>query len=1509
MILLFTALFVNAQNAVNFNSTSDLTTLFNPNATHGWTNISTGGIGNTGSIDVPSSSLDIWTNKTGYSVSGAGDVYTISAYFLNADNSGYGGLGFTTVNQNESDTYGSPLYGLGMGFHGGGGFFINNQAQTSVIWGGGNLTIGNWYQMILKVTAKGSNLYDMDFQIWNSDANGTIGSLRAEQTLNNVTNTNVGAAGTLYAYLSASGNRVTKIDNFDFSYTPPFSSAATDYFRSVASGNWSNTSTWQSSPDNSTWGAATLAPTSAATRITIQSPNTVTIDVDGQTASAIVIESGATLTNSVTNTLQVSGDWTNNGGTFNGGIGTVNFNGTSQQHIGGSSVTTFYNLTLNNSVYVELNHAITINGTLSINTTFYDGGNQITCTGTLLLNSGEFMLGSGASATTWPGFTNITINTGPWVSYAAGVAQTVATTYNTNVPIPYHYLVFEYAGTKTTASGTLTISHLWNVISTTNLSTNSTSVNLTGALSGTGSITSGSGTINIGGNWTNNGTFTCGTGTVNYNGGAQTIGNVTYNNLTLSGSGNKTFSAAEVISGTLAISGTAKAALTTGTNTTAGYLTLGGASEPSGTWGSTAAGKTHINDTYFTSSTGYVTVASGCTAGTWSGTSGTDWNDATNWCGGIPDATTNVDIPSGGNQPSIGAAGGLCRNITIESGATLTNSGTNTLNVSGNWTNNGGTFTCGTGTVNFNGTTTQTIGGASGTTFNNLSLNNSIGVDLYSATTINGTLSMNCNFFDNGNQISCTGTLQLNSGGFYLGSATSATTWPGFTNITINPGTWVGYYAGVAQTVATTYNTNVSIPYKLLAFVHTGTKTTASGTLIISQNWLVASTTNLSTNSTDVNLGGELSGTGSITSGSGTISITGNWTNNGTFTCGTGTVNYNGGAQNIGNVTYNNLTLSGSGNKTFSAAGVISGTLSINGTAKAALTAGTNTTAGYLTLGGASEPSGTWGSTAAGKTHINDTYFTSSTGYVTVASGCTAGTWSGTSSTDWNDATNWCGGIPTATTDVDIPSGGNQPSIEAAGGLCRNITIESGATLAITGTNNLTVSGTLTNNGTLNLLSDASGTATILTPGTVGGSGTTNVNQYIIYRTWYMSSPVASASPTGMAAIRSYDEATNLWSAATLPMVIGRGYSVTPPNDGTTNILFTGRTLNTGEKTIALTKNGSTSQAGFNSVGNPYPSYIDWKAVVTKNTVILETGTMWYRSKETGSFKFYTVDASGVVVPSGSTATAYIPPMQAFWVKTNTDGSTLYFEDNMRSHAAGTNPLKAPAAKNSELPLLRLQVSNGINVDEAVIYSYANATNGYDFYDSPKMMNNDAAIPEIYTTLNNQPIVINVMNSIPLDTEIGLGFVAGNATSFSMRANEISNLPSDVNVILKDYGNNGIETDLTDGVTTYEFSPATTTGDRFSIIFRTTGAVTGIPTAANDQNLLVYRNANNQIVVQIKGQLNDSYALDVYNSTGQKLASKQATAGITIMDAPQSGVYFVTVKGNGNNTTKKVVIN
>ena len=483
-----------------------------------------------------------------------------------------------------------------------------------------------------------------------------------------------------------------------------------------------------------------------------------------------------------------------------------------------------------------------------------------------------------------------------------------------------------------------------------------------------------------------------------------------------------------------------------------------------------------------------------------------------------------------------------------------------------------------------------------------------------------------------------------------------------------------------------------------------------------------------------------------------------------------------------------------------------------------------------------------------------------------------------------------------------------------------DVSIATGSVLQVSPSIGLTVNGAFTNNGILNLLSDANGTATIITKGTVS-AGTYNINQYLALprRTWYMSSPVASASPTGMDRIKSYNEATNEWAAATLPMVVGKGYSVTPPElNPPTNILFTGA-LNTGEKTIELQKDGSTSQAGFNFVGNPYPSYIDWKAVVaeTKNkpsgTSIFETGTMWYRSKIEGNFKFYTVDGAGVVVPgTPSSITAFVPPMQGFWVKTNADASTLYFEDNMRSHAGtvanpSPNALKAPAATQSELSLLRLQVSNGTNTDEAVIYSYANATDGYDFYDSPKMMNNDATIPEIYTTLNNKPMVINVMNSLPLDTEIGLAFVPGDATSFSLRASEITNLPSDVKVILKDYANNGQETDLTDGAAVYNFTPATTTGDRFSVIFRSAGSTTAVNSNTN-KGISVYSHKNG-INVTVNAELSEHATVSVFNAVGQQLVNQHLTNRSTTINGNfNPGVYVVKVSNGTANTTQKIVI-
>lgn len=200
---------------VNFNTTNTLIDEFNPNTgSTQFTNVSSGGISNTGAISVPLGSNELWATKQGYTVTGAGDVYTFSAFFKIAANSGYGGLGFIAGSPVGSlDGTGHPVKGIGMSFHGGGGSFVNNQSHTNVSWPP-DLVLGNWYKMIFTITAKGSNTYDLNFQIWNADANGTVGSLKTEKVLTNIVNNDLGQASIINIYFSAAGSRMSYIDDF-----------------------------------------------------------------------------------------------------------------------------------------------------------------------------------------------------------------------------------------------------------------------------------------------------------------------------------------------------------------------------------------------------------------------------------------------------------------------------------------------------------------------------------------------------------------------------------------------------------------------------------------------------------------------------------------------------------------------------------------------------------------------------------------------------------------------------------------------------------------------------------------------------------------------------------------------------------------------------------------------------------------------------------------------------------------------------------------------------------------------------------------------------------------------------------------------------------------------------------------------------------------------------------------------------------------------------------------------
>jgi hypothetical protein len=95
---------------------------------------------------------------------------------------------------------------------------------------------------------------------------------------------------------------------------------------------------------------------------------------------------------------------------------------------------------------------------------------------------------------------------------------------------------------------------------------------------------------------------------------------------------------------------------------------------------------------------------------------------------------------------------------------------------------------------------------------------------------------------------------------------------------------------------------------------------------------------------------------------------------------------------------------------------------------------------------------------------VKDANGCESTAYPVLVSAATLGTWIGGPTGNWSVGTNWCGGVPTSSTDVLIPSG--VMVTLSSTGECRNITLANGATLFMTGSGELTVSGDWTNNGT-----------------------------------------------------------------------------------------------------------------------------------------------------------------------------------------------------------------------------------------------------------------------------------------------------------------------------------------------------------------------------------------------------------------------------------------------------------
>lgn len=547
----------------------------------------------------------------------------------------------------------------------------------------------------------------------------------------------------------------------------------------------------------------------------------------------------------------------------------------------------------------------------------------------------------------------------------------------------------------------------------------------------------------LAGDWINNGATLNLTGStiILDNAGAQSIGGsnaTTFDNLSLSGSGTKTFNFSTTINDQLSIGSGVIADMGSFDTHMANSLALASVGQPSGSYGATGSGAVNENDTYF-AGTGFITtIADGGTifylrqtgdwnsAATWSTVT---YGDATNSSGSFPQAGDIVNI--GGTSTLTVNVNSSCRTlifqedanasptVNINSGITLDvsesvvipttdrNAQTNTLNV------NDGTLSAASIAFEgggFFGRSTLSIAGGTVIVTGDITADRFLLTDRTNLT------------------FSAGGLLEIGGDLFAAESGT------------FNPGTGtVDFNGSSSQSVG-------DHTYYDLRFSGSGNKTPVGAITITNDIFFESGT--------------------SFTAGNFTHNISGDWTNNGATLINTGsTFLFNGTIQSIGGVsssTFNNLTIDATSTTTLGLPTTINATLNIIAGGEADLGVDSHT-AKTLSFDGAGQSPDTWGSTLSGAPSTNDVFFTStSTGTIDVTNVIyytrQTGNWN--ANTSWSTVT-YGNATNTGTFPItgDIAKiGGNVTITVTAAAECAFIEYESG-----TGnTNTLTINAGIT---------------------------------------------------------------------------------------------------------------------------------------------------------------------------------------------------------------------------------------------------------------------------------------------------------------------------------------------------------------------------------------------------------------------------------------------------------------
>ena len=508
-----------------------------------------------------------------------------------------------------------------------------------------------------------------------------------------------------------------------------------------------------------------------------------------------------------------------------------------------------------------------------------------------------------------------------------------------------------------------------------------------------------------------------------------------------------------------------------------------------------------------------------------------------------------------------------------------------------------------------------------------------------------------------------------------------------------------------------------------------------------------------------------------------------------------------------------------------------------------------------------------------------------------------------------------------------------------AGNTIKDLTINNSTGVTLQGALNISgvftpTSGIFASGGNLTLVSSAAQTALISGTGSGSITGNVTMQRYLPsgFGYKYFSSPFQAATVNEFSddmtlgalfpTFYRYDENHQTsgadvsgWTVYTAPGGLLKqmeGYAVNfgPANPPKT-VDVTGLVSN-GLLQLTLKNNNRTYTKGFNLVGNPYPSPIDWnKPGWTKTNI--DNAIYFFNAGNTDQYTgVYSSYVNGVSSDLGLTNNI-IASMQGFFVHVSNGAypvnATLGVTNPVRT--SDLNPLFKNAPADDRVILrfaANFETADAID-DIAVIYFDKNANAGFEKdIDALKMLNTDLLVPNLYT-LSPDPEQLSI-NGMPLPadsiTKIPIGITTLSNGWISFNAKDISQLSSTMNIYLVD-AEKGITQNLKQNPAYRFYLETGVFNERFTLVF----SLSEIDNpAASAQKMFKITRSADRLFVKMNLPFNTKGSLSVTNMAGQNLLRKSVFEKETVEISPYiiTGIYIVNLISGERTESEKILI-